>query len=165
MKEIVQDLTRGITLRRASIEDATTIVAHRRAMFRDQGHRDTAALDSMAEKFQPSLQSKMNSGEYLAWLATTADQRVVAGAGLWLMDWPAHMVGFSPRRGNILNIFTEPEFRRRGLARRLMETVLAWCRANRIDHVVLHASNDGRPLYESMGFQPSNEMRIKLPPA
>ncbi len=75
------------------------------------------------------------------------------------------MVGFSPRRGNILNIFTEPEFRRRGLARRLMETVLAWCRANRIDHIVLHASNDGRPLYESMGFQPSNEMRIKLPPA
>ncbi len=75
MKEIVQDLTQGITLRRASIEDATTIVAHRRAMFRDQGHRDTAALDSMAEKFQPWLQSKMNSGEYLAWLATTADQR------------------------------------------------------------------------------------------
>ena len=165
MKEILQDLTAGITLRRASIEDATTIVAHRRAMFRDQGHRDEGALDSMAEKFQPWLRSKMSSGEYLAWLASTTDNGVVAGAGLWLMDWPAHMVGFSPRRGNILNVFTEPEFRHRGLARRLMETALAWCRSNRIDLVVLHASNDGRPLYESMGFRASNEMRIKLEPA
>jgi GNAT superfamily N-acetyltransferase len=152
----------GFTLRRASLADTSTLVAHRRAMFRDLGHRDDAALDSMAAKFQPWLESKMRSGEYLAWLAVTADQQAAAGAGLWLMDWPAHMVNSSPQRGNILNVFTEPEFRRRGLARRLMETVLAWCQANQIDLVVLHASTDGRPLYESMGFQASNEMRIKL---
>jgi len=152
----------GITLRRASVEDARTIVGHRRAMFRAQGYCDDAALDSMAERFLPWVESKMMSGEYLAWLAVTEDGQVVAGAGLWLMDWPAHMVNSSPQRGNILNVFTEPEFRRRGLAGSLMEAALAWCRANHIDLVVLHASTEARPLYESMGFKGTNEMRIKL---
>ncbi len=152
----------GITLRPATIEDSGTIASHRRSMFRDMGYGDDAALDAMAAKFLPWLEAKMTSGEYLAWLAVADDDKIVAGAGLWLMDWPAHMVGSSSRRGNILNVFTRPEFRRRGLARRLMEAALAWCRSNQIDLVVLHASPDGRVLYESMGFQPSNEMRIKL---
>ncbi len=151
-----------IAVRRASVDDARTIAKHRRSMFRDMGYKDEAALDSMAAKFLPWLEAKMASGEYMAWLAVTADASVVAGAGLWLMDWPSHMAGSSSRRGNILNVFTEPEFRRRGLARCLMEAALEWCRANGIDLVILHASNNGRQLYESMGFHTSNEMRIKL---
>ena len=162
MENAQMGIAEGIALRCASVEDAKTIVAHRRAMFRDQGHRDQAALDLMAVNFLPWLQAKMTSGEYLAWFAVTADATVVAGAGLWLMDWPSHMIGSSARRGNILNVYTEPEFRRRGLARWLMEAALEWCKNNGIDLVVLHASADGRPLYESMGFTASNEMRIKL---
>jgi ribosomal protein S18 acetylase RimI-like enzyme len=152
----------GIALRRASVEDAATIAKHRRLMFRDMGYCDELALDSMTTKFVPWLKAKMVSGDYLAWLAVTAGDFVVAGAGLWLMDWPAHMLGSSARRGNILNVYTEPEFRRQGLARWLVEAALDWCRANKIDLVILHASAEGRGLYESLGFQTSNEMQIKL---
>jgi ribosomal protein S18 acetylase RimI-like enzyme len=126
------------------------------------GHCDQGGLDLMAGKFRQWLEAKMQSGEYLAWLAITHDNRVVAGAGLWLMDWPPHMLGSSPRRGNIVNVYTEPEFRRRGLARRLVEAALDWCMENQIDLVILHASDAGRRLYESLGFQAGNEMRIKL---
>ena len=156
------DIRDGIVLRRASLADARTIATHRRAMFRDMGHHDKAALDSMMAKFLPWLEAKIVSGDYLAWLAVTAGDCVVAGAGLWLMDWPAHLVGSCARRGNILNVYTEPEYRRRGLARWLIEAALDWCRVNGVDFVVLHASSDGRALYESLGFQASNEMRIKL---
>jgi GNAT superfamily N-acetyltransferase len=152
----------GIVLRRASAEDAKTIAEHRRAMFRDMGYHDKAALDSMMAKFLPWLESKIVSGDYLAWLAVTLGDFVVAGAGLWLMDWPPHMVGSCARRGNILNVYTEPEFRRCGLARWLIEAALDWCRANEVDFVILHASSEGRALYESLGFQASNEMRTKL---
>ena len=152
----------GIALRRATIADAGTIAKHRRAMFRDMGYHDEVALDSMSTTFLPWLEAKMESGDYLAWLAVTAADFVVAGAGLWLMDWPAHMVGSSTRRGNIVNVYTEPQFRRRGLARWLMKVVLHWCKVNGIDFVILHASQEGRSLYESLGFQPGNEMRIKL---
>jgi GNAT superfamily N-acetyltransferase len=152
----------SIAVRQATVADAGVLAMHRRSMFRDMGYRDDAALDSMMVKFRPWLEAKMGAGEYLAWLAVTADNSVVAGAGLWLMDWPAHMLGRSARRGNILNVYTEPEYRRRGLARWLIETALDWCRRNAIDLVVLHASPEGRGLYESLGFNASNEMRIKV---
>lgn len=155
-------IAEGIALRRASVEDARTIAAHRRSMFRDMGYQDKGALDAMMAKFLPWLEAKMASGDYLAWLAVAADDLVVAAAGLWLMDWPAHMLGSCARRGNILNVYTEPEFRRRGLARCLIEAALSWCRANGVDFVILHASSEGRALYESLGFQAGNEMRIKL---
>jgi GNAT superfamily N-acetyltransferase len=151
-----------ITLRRASLADARTIARHRHAMFRDMGYQEAAALDLMTAKFLPWLEAKMTAGDYLAWLAMTEKDGVVAGAGLWLMDWPPHMVGSSARRGNIVNVYTEREYRRRGLARQLMEAAIAWCKNSEIDFVVLHASPEGRGLYESLGFSASNEMRMKL---
>lgn len=126
------------------------------------GYRDDAALNSMSAKFQVWLLQHMNSGDYHAWLVSAPDGSVAAGAGLWLMDWPPHMVGQGTKRGNILNVYTEEKFRRRGLARELMKAVLLWCRENSIDTVILHASPEGKALYESMGFNPTNEMRIHL---
>lgn len=153
-------LPEGFTIRRASTADLEILVAHRRDMFHDMGYSDSAALDSMAAKFRFWLLERMNSGDYMAWLATAPDGTVAAGAGLWLMDWPPHMLGKSARRGNILNVYTESRFRRQGLARALMEITLLWCRENQIDTVILHASPEGKPLYESLGFRPTNEMRI-----
>jgi GNAT superfamily N-acetyltransferase len=57
-----------------------------------------------------------------------------------------------------------PQARRLGLARLLMETALEWCRNNGIRAVILHSSDDGRPLYQSLGFRPTNEMRLVLDP-
>jgi GNAT superfamily N-acetyltransferase len=151
-----------ITIRTGTVADASMVARHRRTMFRDMGYNDEAALDAMVEKFLPWLTEKMQSGEYIAWFAATADGVIVAGAGLWLMDWPAHMVGSSSRRGNIINVFTEPPFRRRGLARCLTEAALDWCKVHGIDFVILHASPEGRSVYESLGFKASNEMMIKL---
>jgi ribosomal protein S18 acetylase RimI-like enzyme len=154
-------LPEAYEVRRATIDDIDTLVAHRRAMFADMGYRDQTALDEMAAKCHDWLLARMNREEYLAWLAIAPDQSIVAGTGLWLMDWPPHMVG-AGRRGNILNVYTAVEFRRRGLAGELMKAAMRWCRENGVDVVVLHASPDGRRLYESMGFEGTNEMRIKL---
>ncbi|HEX3748275.1 MAG TPA: GNAT family N-acetyltransferase [Bryobacteraceae bacterium] len=146
-------------IRPATPDDAATIGAQRRSMFFDMGYRD--GLDSMVEAFVPWVRERMSAGEYLGWLALSESGAIAAGAGLWLMDWPPHMIG-TGRRGNILNVYTESAYRRQGLARRLTETAVEWCRANRIGVAVLHASEDGRPLYRSMGFTQSNEMRLVL---
>jgi GNAT superfamily N-acetyltransferase len=152
----------GLTIRRASTADLEILVAHRRAMFQDMGYSDHAALDSMSARFRVWLLEHMNSGEYHAWLVSARDGSIAAGAGLWLMDWPPHMIGQGARRGNILNVYTVESFRRRGLARALMDALLLWCRENGVDTVILHASPDGRSLYEAMGFKPTNEMRFHL---
>ena len=152
-----------LPIRAATLDDAEIVTAHRRAMFADMGYRDRAALDSMAAAFLPWVRRKIAAGEYLAWFAIAADDSIAAGAGLWLMDWPPHMVGAgSSLRGNILNVYTRAEFRRQGLARRLTETAIEWCRGHNVRTVILHASEEGRVLYQSLGFQPTNEMRVGL---
>jgi predicted acetyltransferase len=62
----------------------------------------------------------------------------------------------------IINIYTEPKVRRRGLARRLMLLMIQWLKEQGFSSVVLHASHAGRPLYEKLGFVPTNEMRLRL---
>ena len=64
------------------------------------------------------------------------------------------------RQGVIVNVFTEPEWRRRGIAKQLMKKIIAWSRKQSLDDLVLHASDDGRALYEQLGFVLTNEMRL-----
>ena len=154
-------LPEGFTIRRASTADLETLVGHRRAMFEDMGYRDEAAMRAMSEKFRIWLLEHMNAGDYHAWLASAPDGTTAAGTSLWLMDWPPHMIGRG-RRGNILNVYTNANFRRRGLARALMQAALDWCKQNDVDTIILHASPSGRSLYESLGFAATNEMRLRL---
>jgi ribosomal protein S18 acetylase RimI-like enzyme len=60
----------------------------------------------------------------------------------------------------ILNVYVERDWRRRGVAEALMRAVLEALAARGISRVVLHASDDGRRLYERLGFVPTNEMRL-----
>jgi GNAT superfamily N-acetyltransferase len=59
-------------------------------------------------------------------------------------------------------MYTEPAYRRKGIARELMKRMIDWCRQEGFGTVLLHASKDGRSLYESLGFTPTNEMRLML---
>ena len=59
-----------------------------------------------------------------------------------------------------MNVFTEPEWRRRGIAALLLEEIIEWSRKEFLDRLVLHASEEGRTLYGRVGFVPGNEMRV-----
>jgi len=151
-----------IRIRPASLDDLPHILHHRKAMFSDMGHQDAAILDRMRPTSETFLRDSMPKGAYRGWLAETAGGLIVAGGGIAIVPWPGSPDDPTPRRGWILNIYTEPEFRRRGIARQIMERIVAWCRAEGLLAVNLHASDFGRALYESMGFQPTNEMRLYL---
>jgi GNAT superfamily N-acetyltransferase len=152
-----------ITIRLATIGDVPIIVHHRHAMFFDMGHTNLAALDAMDASFVPYVARALSDGSYRGWLAQTSDGRVVAGGGLIVHEWPSRpVIPAEPRRAYILNVYTEPAYRGRGLARRVMTDIVEWCRAKGFRSISLHASVFGRPLYESMGFEPTNEMRLKL---
>jgi GNAT superfamily N-acetyltransferase len=151
-----------LAIRPATLADAPAVVAHRRAMFDAMGFPNREELDLMEVRFAGWVKDKMAKGEYLHWFATDAQGRIVAGAGVWLMEWPPHAIDQSRWRANVLNVYTEPSHRRQGLARRLTQTALDWCRANGIRTFILHASNEGRALYESLGFKATNEMRMQL---
>ena len=64
----------------------------------------------------------------------------------------------------MLNVFVERQWRRRGIARLLMRHVLESVRAHGIARCTLHASAEGKALYESLGFTPTTELRLTASP-
>src|SRR5262249_11985908 len=135
---------------------------HRRAMFAEMGGASEEVLDRMEQATEQYLREALPNGIYRAWMAETPGGRVVSGGGIAIVPWPGSPDFAAPRRGWILGIYTEPEYRRRGIARRIVETIVEWCRVEGYGHVSLHASKDGRQLYEKLGFRPTNEMRFYL---
>lgn len=151
----------GITIREATLDDIPEIVRQRRRMYEDMHYTDLAALERSASLNTAYLQEAIAEGFFRSWLACVGS-RAVAGGAVLIVPWPAHPYDLECRRATILNVYTEPEYRRRGIARHLMETMITWCKQEGLARINLHASEDGRPLYESLGFEPSNEMRLKL---
>ncbi|MFN8546644.1 MAG: GNAT family N-acetyltransferase [Candidatus Eisenbacteria bacterium] len=154
-------MTDPTSLRVALPSDVETIVRHRRLMFSEMGIADAAALDAMATAAATSLREGLEDGSYRGWLIE-AQGRVVAGGGLVIFNYQPSPSEPVSRRAAILNMHTEADWRRRGLARQLMEQMISWCRAKGFRAVSLHASDEGRPLYAALGFEPTNEMRLML---
>ena len=150
-----------LVIRPATVADIPEILRQRRAMYEDMSYTDTRALDAMVEAAEPYLSKAIADGSFRAWLAQR-DGRIAAGGAVIISPWPAHPYDLECRQATILNVYTYPEHRRQGIARRLMQTMIEWCRHEGFFRVSLHASQDGRRLYESLGFEPSNEMRLQL---
>jgi GNAT superfamily N-acetyltransferase len=153
------------SIRQATVSDAAVIARHRVGMFSDMGQVPTEALAAtLLETSTAALAALLRERSYIGWLAIAEGDRVLAGAG-------AHVQSQLPRISHngiavttapvplVVNVYTEPEFRGMGIARALMDIVLKWAKAQGCDRVVLHASDAGRPLYQSLGFAPTNEMR------
>jgi GNAT superfamily N-acetyltransferase len=59
-------------------------------------------------------------------------------------------------------MFTEPKFRRRGVATLVVQAAIDWCKNNRYERLMLHASEMGRKVYANFGFKRTWEMRLDL---
>ena len=152
-------------IRRATVDDVPVVARHRVAMFRDMGQVPTEAMAAqLLELSLPALGAALRDGSYVGWLAVDATGEIVAGAGVHIKPQlprpaPDHVTIASGPVPLVLNVYTEPAWRRRGLARALMTTLMQWAKEEGCDRVVLHASPDGHALYKALGFVPTNEMR------
>ena len=126
-------------------------------MFAENGV-DAASLDAMAAPFAAWLRERLEDGRYFGFMAEE-DGAVIAGIGLFLLDWPPHYRHpESAQRGYILNVYVEPAYRGRGLAAELMERAEEEFRRRGVGFEVLHASEMGRPVYEKLGWSAMPEM-------
>jgi GNAT superfamily N-acetyltransferase len=130
-------------------------------MYEDMDYTNADALAAMESLCADYLAKALADGSFHAWLALDVD-RAVAGGAVIISPWPAHPYDLECRRATILNVYTDRAYRRRGIAKTLMRTMIEWCARSGLARVSLHASDGGRPLYESLGFEPTNEMRLKL---
>ena len=143
-----------LQIRLATAADIPVLIHQRRCMFEDMGKLSEAEVTAIVEAYVPYIHRALSGGAYRGYLAETPAGQAVAGGGVMLWD------RLGRPRAYICNIYTEPEYRRRGLARRLMETLIGWCRAEGLTSIDLHASEAGRPIYAALGFEPTNEMRL-----
>ena len=160
--------TTSFAVRPAGRADAPVLARHRAEMFSDMGVLPPHLYAGMIDASRRYFETAIPAGEYVGWVAVTADrpEEVIAGAGLQLRRALPGLrrgaggveLAVGPQ-GLVLNVFTERAWRRLGLAELLMNHVLDWARANGVSTLVLHASDDGRKLYERLGFVPTNEMR------
>lgn len=158
----------GYTLRRATTADSGVMARHRAEMFRDMGELPDALYDMLIDASRAYFTEAVADGRYVAWVAEAREPAgaVIAGAGIQLRELlprPDARRGRLVRgpQGLIVNVFTERPWRRRGIAAALMRELMDWCRDHGIEHLVLHASDQGRSLYEKLGFAATNEMRYR----
>ena len=158
-------------IRFATGNDLELISWHRASMFRDMKELPPELFDSFRAQSLETLQRMLRDGNYVGWLASPVDepQQIVAGAGVQLRQVPPHPQAdgngkidiVSGKQAIIQNVYTEPKWRRRGLAALLINTIIDWTREQGIESLVLHASDEGRAVYERLGFISTTEMRLR----
>jgi len=67
----------------------------------------------------------------------------------------------SGKRAHLMNVHVEKEFRRKGIARRMIEFLEAEAKERGVTEISLDATDDGRKLYEAMGWHANNEAMVK----
>jgi GNAT superfamily N-acetyltransferase len=152
----------SLAIRRATPDEVAIIAVHRARMFQDTGRLDDERAVAMIELLKPIMRPMLASGEYNGWLVVAEDGAIVGGAGVQIRTLLPRPETDVTREALVVNVYVEPAYRRQGLARRLMEAILAWSSEQGIERVSLHASIMGQPLYEALGFTRSNEFVMYL---
>ncbi|QHN04581.1 GNAT family N-acetyltransferase [Granulicella sp. WH15] len=146
-------------IRPATPADALLIGQQRQKMFIESAQTTAEATATLPDRFAAWVRPKLENGTYIGWVAEYEGEPV-AGAGLWLMDFPPHWMDPEPVRAYLLNFYVAASFRGHGLAGRFLRLAVDEAHRRNIRVVSLHASKFGRPVYEKHGFKPTNEMML-----
>ena len=158
-----------VVLRHATADDAQLLAEHRVAMFREMGSIQPRLEETLRQASAAYFESAIPAGEYVGWIAYPDNgSSPIAGAGVQLRSLlPRPNVAgdglLLGREALVLNVYTVESWRRRGVARRLMEVIVAWAAEAGVVRLVLSASTAARPLYEQMGFVGTREMTYTGP--
>ncbi|MEA2689554.1 MAG: hypothetical protein QOD51_2161, partial [Candidatus Eremiobacteraeota bacterium] len=141
--------------RLATAADLDTIVHHRVRMFAAMGFASDDGFAALARASRTWFAAALAAGRYMGWLIARADalDAIAAGAGMLLHDWPPGIRDSGTTRAYILNVYTEPEHRGHGLATLATRAAIDEAARREIRVVALHTSEEGRTIYERLGFE------------
>ena len=148
-----------IEYRRMVPEDVERFIALRVRQLREEGATEDFDL-------RPALRDyyarHMADGTFVAWLALDGEA-IVGTGGMSFVERPPHFGCPSGRLGLLSSMFTEPAYRRRGIARELLSRVVEEARRYGCGAVQITASDMGVLLYTDFGFvKNGNFMQYKL---
>lgn len=114
-----------------------------------------------AQATRDSHRRCFSAGRLRSWLAV--EEAAVLGVVSELVDEvPARPEDDRHHQGFILNLCVRPSARGRGIGRQLMQTCIDDAARTAVRMLGLHTTDDGRPLYESLGFR-ADKSSLELP--
>jgi ribosomal protein S18 acetylase RimI-like enzyme len=148
-----------ILLREAEFDELPAIADHWIAMFEEVGKHHEAQFESgWRERFVSYFAERISAGT-AAYFVALDGERVIATAGASLTEgYPSAIHGI--RSGYIFGVHVQAAYRGRGIATRLTQRAIAFLEQRKPWAIRLHASPFGRPIYEKLGFTPTNEMQL-----
>lgn len=156
--------SRGVVarVRLATVKDLDTLVRHRRKMFEEISEATPAELDAVDQVYRKWARARLQSGRYVGFLIETRGGRIPASGALWLMPLPPRPWTRGGRAPYLMSMYTEREDRGHGHATVVVRAALRWAKAHGYQVVILHASDEGKGIYERAGFRGTSEMRLRL---
>jgi len=152
-------------LRKANLDDIDELIEFRIHFLKEiQDYPSDEEIETFINSLKDFFLEKMKSNEFVAWLAES-NKNIIATSGLSFLQKPPHFINMTGKFAYIMNMYTRPEWRRKGIASKLLERLFEEIKQNGIQSVVLHATPTGRPLYEKYGFRDNDgdkEMILKL---
>ena len=149
----------SIEYRRLQKDDLTLFITMRIKQLREEGATEDIDL-------RPALQDyytrHMADGTFVSWLAVDGE-RIVGTSGMSFVEKPPYFGCPSGKMGLLSSMFTDPEYRRQGIARKLLSLVVEEARNYGCGTVQITASNMGVLLYNNFGFEKNgNFMQYRL---
>jgi len=105
---------------------------------------------------------KLSQGRLIGFIVRAPGGEVAGSGCIWLREEQPRPNTMRLEIPYLMSMYTEKEYRRKGVAKLVVREAIKWCRRHNYDRLSLHASKYGKPLYEGLGFESSNEMRLRL---
>ena len=149
-------------LRRATLRDLNVLVHQRRGMWLGMGERNRSKLDRQDRAYRRWVQPRLRNGRVVGWVIETEANDIVAGGIVWLRPAVTRPGARHQVQPYLLSMYTEPRWRKRGLASLIVGEAVKWSKRNGYPGLWLHASSMGRRIYVRHGFKRTWEMVLEL---
>ncbi len=142
-----------IIFRKAGTNDIQILVEARVDFLGEYwGAQDSDIANKLMAELHLFFETEIQANTYVCWIAMHENNLVAIG-GMKIIQKPGSFRVPDGRCGYIMNMYTAPEFRRRGLAKTILEKLMEEGNAAGIHFFELHATADGEPLYIQNGFE------------
>lgn len=160
-KKEIEDIK--INYRSANIDDIEVLVECRVRFLNElYGPLKDDEIEVFKNTLREYFSEKIPSHEFIAWLAEY-NRKIVGTSGMVIWRLPARYGGLeSGRLGYILNLYTVPEFRRKGICTYLLNELIKEGKSLGLRYLHLHASKYGLSIYKKAGFVEPNHRELIL---
>lgn len=148
-------------IRPATFLDADLLAQHRAAVWHEVGEWSRADLAPQIPLWAAFFHDHVTRGSYAAFIAEDGVRVIGSGAVLIHLSIP-RPGSASDKSGRVQSVYVEPAQRGKGVARAIMDRILAFARDAQLIGLSLHPSDQARGLYAALGFEAADEMMLRL---